>query len=214
MTAADALPFRRDFTVEDFRLRALERGWHPDADDFGDHHLNPLIADQLRSQPLRDAAVLIPVVDHPDMPKVLLTQRASHLRTHSGQVAFPGGRIDPEDAGAEAAALRECEEETGITPDLVEIVGRLPDYTSGSGFRISPVLSVLQPGFTIRPNPGEVDAVFEVPLAFLMDEANHGRGSRVVSGNLRHYFEMPYGDWHIWGVTAGIIRLMHQRLYS
>ena len=208
----DALSAGR-FTVGDFRDRAANRGWHPDS-DFGDHHLNPDITDYLKGRPLHDAAVLIPVIDHADAPSVLLTQRARHLRTHSGQIAFPGGRIDAEDGDAETAAIRECEEETGIGPEHVEIVGRLPDYMAGSGFRISPVLSVLTPGFTVQANPHEVDAVFEVPLAFLMDEANHGRGRRVVAGHMRNYFEMPYGDWYIWGVTAGIIRLMYERLYS
>lgn len=212
MTTPGALSADR-FTVEDFRVRAQMRGWHPEADEFGDHHLNPDIVDYLRGRPLHDAAVLVPVVDHPGEPSVLLTQRAMQLRTHSGQIAFPGGRIDPDDANAEFAAIRECEEETGIGPEHIEIVGRLPDYMAGSGYRISPVLSVLRPGFEIRANPGEVDAVFEVPLSFLMDEANHGRGRRVVAGHMRNYFEMPYGDWYIWGVTAGIIRLMYERLY-
>jgi len=203
-----------DFTAEDFRARAATRGWHPEADDFGDYHLNPDVTSALRTMPLRDAAVLVPVVDRPDQPSVLLTQRTMNLRTHSGQVAFPGGRIDPDDGTAEIAAIRECGEETGIGPEHIEIVGRLPDYIAGSGFRIAPVLSVVRPGFEIRPNPAEVDAVFEVPLSFLMDEANHGRGRRVVSGYMRNYFEMPYGDCYIWGVTAGIIRLMYERLYS
>lgn len=214
MTAGGTASIGRDFTVGEFRARAASRGWHADADDFGDHHLNPGITEELRTRPFRDAAVLIPVIDHSAAPTVLLTKRSAALRTHSGQIAFPGGRIDPGDGDAETAALRECEEETGIGAEHVEIVGRLPDYMAGSGFRIYPILSVLKPGFEVRPNPHEVDAVFEVPLSFLMDEANHAQGSRIVAGHMRHYFEMPYGDWYIWGVTAGIIRLMYERLYS
>lgn len=214
MTAPGETIAAGDFTAEDFRVRAAARGWHPEADDFGDYHLNPDVTEDLRAMALHDAAVLVPVIDRPDQLSVLLTQRTMNLRTHSGQIAFPGGRIDPDDGTAEIAAIRECGEETGIGPEHIEIVGRLPDYIAGSGFRISPVLSVVQPGFEIRPNPSEVDAVFEVPLSFLMDETNHGRGRRVVSGHMRNYFEMPYGDWYIWGVTAGIIRLMYERLYS
>jgi 8-oxo-dGTP pyrophosphatase MutT (NUDIX family) len=202
------------YTVADFRARAAERAGPIQRGDFGDHHLNPDAKELFLSAKWRDAAVLIPVVDRPDMPTVLLTQRTMKLRTHSGQIAFPGGRIDPEDHDAETAAMRECEEETGIGPEHVEIVGRLPEYMAGSGFRIAPILSVLEPGFTLKPNPHEVDAVFEVPLAFLMDEANHAQGSRIVGGHMRHYFEMPYEDWHIWGVTAGIIRVMYERLYT
>ncbi len=202
------------FTVDEFRARASERASPERCGDFGDHRLNPDAADQFAAFNWRDAAVLIPVIDRPRAPSVLLTQRAANLRTHSGQIAFPGGRIDPEDHDAETAAMRECEEETGIGPEHIEIVGRLPDYMAGSGFRIAPILSVVRPDFTIVANPHEVEAVFEVPLAFLMDEANHAQGSRIVGGHLRHYFEMPYDDWYIWGVTAGIIRAMYERLYK
>lgn len=201
------------FTVADFRTRAASLGPHVPEDDFGDHHLNPEFADMVRDNALNRAAVLIPVIDYPGEPAVLLTKRTDKLRTHSGQVAFPGGRIDPEDGDAETAAIRECAEETGIGADHIEIVGRLPDYMTGSGFRISPVLSVVTPGYAIVPNPDEVDAVFEVPFAYLMDEANHQRGSRMFQGRERFYYEMPYGERYIWGITAGIIRLMYERLY-
>jgi 8-oxo-dGTP pyrophosphatase MutT (NUDIX family) len=202
------------FTIADFRTRAAGHAPPVCGGDFGDHHLNPDFRDLVHSTAHREAAVLIPVIDRPDGPSVLLTQRTEKLRTHSGQVAFPGGRIDPEDGTAEIAAIRECEEETGIGADHIEIVGRLPDYRSGSGFLISPVLSVVTPGYAIVPNPDEVDAVFDVPLAFLMNIDNHRQGSIVFKGKERYFYEMPYGDWRIWGVTAGIIRLMYERLYT
>ena len=124
-------------------------------------------------------AVMIAVVDHPGDATLLLTQRTVHLRNHSGQIAFPGGRIDPEDATPEDAALRETEEEVGLDPSLIDIIGRMPDYVTGSGYRIAPVLGVVTPGFDLTIKPDEVDAAFEVPLRFLMDPANHRRESRL-----------------------------------
>lgn len=203
------------FSAEDFRRRvtgmqALEvDAWSR----FGDHRLNPDIVDELQSARLRDAAVLVPVVDTGKEARVILTQRTTTLRRHSGQVAFPGGAIDPSDASVEAAAMREAEEEIGLDPRFVEPIGRLPDYLTTTGFRIAPVLSIVTPGFTTRLNPHEVAAVFEVPLSFLMTEANHRRESRVWQGRERHYYTMPYDAWFIWGVTAGILRTLYERLY-
>jgi 8-oxo-dGTP pyrophosphatase MutT (NUDIX family) len=202
------------FSVEDFRVRAAERGQFSEHGEFGDHHLNPDFKELVAKNAFHDAAVLIPVIGETDAPSVLLTRRADSLRTHSGQVAFPGGKIDAEDMDPVAAAIRECEEETGIGASHIDVVGQLPDYMAGSGFRISPVLAVIAPGYRIDPNPDEVDAVFEVPLAFLMDQANHQKGSREFQGRERFYYEMPYDGWYIWGVTAGIIRLMYERLYA
>ncbi|MBW8283436.1 MAG: CoA pyrophosphatase, partial [Rhizobium sp.] len=163
---------------------------------------------------LKDAAVLVPVVDDPDGAKVILTQRTATLRKHSGQIAFPGGGIDEGDLSPEVAALREAREEIGLDPAFVETVGRLPQYLSATGFRIIPVLSVVKRGFVITPNPDEVDAVFEVPLSFLMDPDNHQRDSRMWQGIVRHFYVMPYGERHIWGITAGIIRTVYERLYA
>ena len=136
------------------------------------------------------------------------------MRSHSGQVAFPGGRVDPADASAEDAALRETFEEIGLPAHLVEVIGRMPDYVTGSGYRIVPVLGIVQPGFELVINNAEVDAAFEVPLGFLMNAANHKRESRVWLERERFYYTMPYGDRFIWGATAGIIRTLYERLYA
>jgi 8-oxo-dGTP pyrophosphatase MutT (NUDIX family) len=202
------------FTAGDFRRRA-ESATHPGGgDEFGDHRLNPDLRDLIVRPGLRDAAVLIPVVDHDDGATVILTQRAEAMRNHSGQIAFPGGKIDPEDPSPEDAALREADEEIGLDGSHVDIIGRLPDYVSGSGYRIAPVLSVVRPGFSLTINPHEVDAAFEVPLAFLMDPVNHRQQSRVWNERERFFYEMPFGERYIWGVTAGIIRSLYERLYA
>ena len=125
-----------------------------------------------------------------------------------------GGSVDPEDGSVEIAAMREAEEEIGLDRRFVEPVGRLPIYMTTTGFRITPVLAVVKPGYALTANPVEVDEVFETPLSFLMNPANHRRESRVWEGIERHYYVMPYGEHHIWGVTAGIIRTMYERLYA
>ena len=206
--------FSTAFTAEDFRRRAAtERAPFAD-DDCGDHRLNPDMRDLIVRDGLRDAAVLIPVVDHRDGASVILTKRAEKLRSHSGQVSFPGGRLDPTDPTPEHAALRETEEEIGLSPDHIEVVGRMPDYVSGSGFRIAPILSVVRPGFRLTINADEVDDAFEVPLSFLMDPRNHSRESRFWQEKERHFYTMPFGERYIWGVTAGIIRTLYERLYA
>ena len=208
MSDLEAAPF----SAEDFRLRAaIDRGPHEEY-DYGDHRFNPDHPRVTGPRQLRDAAVLIPVVDHGPEATVILTKRAETLTDHSGQVAFPGGRIDPTDASPEAAALREAEEEIGLDPGHVEIVGRMPDYVSGSGYRIAPVLSIVRPGFRLSINEHEVDAAFEVPLRFLMDPANHTQDSREFDSRRWVYYDMPYGGQRIWGVTAGIIRTLYERL--
>ena len=204
----------RVFTADDFRRRALRETGPFAVDEFGDHRLNPGLRDMIVRDGLRDAAVLVPVVDHGPEATVLLTQRNANLRSHSGQVAFPGGRIDAGDASAGAAALRETMEEIGLPGERVEVIGRLPDYVTGSGYRIAPVLSVVKPGFHLHLNPAEVDAAFEVPLSFLMDPANHHRQSRTLNEVRRYFYEMPFGERYIWGVTAGIIRTLYERLYA
>ena len=205
---------RVPFSSADFRARFAAQ---PDAhagDDYGDHRFNPGHPRLNQSKPLRNAAVLIPVVDHDGEATVLLTKRAEKLRSHSGQVAFPGGTIDPTDASPEAAALRETFEEIGLGQDRIEIFGRMPDYVAGSGYRIAPVLGIVQPGFQLTLNAEEVDAAFEVPLRFLMDPVNHKRDSRIWNDLEWFFYDMPYGDRRIWGVTAGIIRTLYERLYA
>ena len=201
------------YSAADFRQRAL-RAASRDGDVHGDHALNPASRASIVREGLRPAAVLVPVIDRAGGATMLLTKRTEKLKSHPGQVAFPGGRVDPDDASIEAAAKREAEEEVGLKPEYVEIVGTLADYYSGSGFRITPVLSIVQPTFTLTINPDEVDEAFEVPLGFLMDAANHHTDSRIWNNIERYFYTMPYGDRHIWGVTAGIIRAIHDRLYA
>lgn len=204
----------RLFSARDFRVRAaLERGSDGEG-DYGDHKWNPGIEPFLLQRALRDAAVLVPVVDHGEQATVLLTKRAEKLRNHSGQVAFPGGRIDATDGSPEEAALREAEEEIGLDRSFIDVIGRMPDYVSGSGYRIAPVLAVVRPGFLLTINQDEVEDAFEVPLSFLMDPANHSRDSRIWENRERFFYTMPYGERYIWGVTAGIIRTLYERLYA
>ena len=145
---------------------------------------------------------------------ILLTERTGHLRTHAGQIAFPGGRIDPEDAGPIEAALREAEEEIGLGSQFIETLALGPDYLTGSGYLIVPVLAVVRPDFRLALNPDEVADAFEVPLSFLMDPANHRKGARLWQGATRYFFEMPFGERYIWGATAGILRVIYERLYQ
>lgn len=202
------------FTLEDFRSRAGREDGQPEAEHLGDHLLNPSLRDMILDRELRDAAVLIAVVERDGEPSVILTQRTEQLRSHSGQVAFPGGRIDDGDGSPENAALREAGEEIGIAPSAFDVIGRMPDYATGSGYRIAPVLAVADPSAKMSINPAEVSEAFEVPLGFLMNPDNHRKESRVWQGKERFYWVMPYEERYIWGVTAGIIRVLYERLYA
>ena len=206
----------RPYSAEDFRRRVAARlGAGADGGVVaGDHVFNPEIAGMFLGIERRPAAVLIPVVDREPEATLLFTERNRSLRSHPGEIAFPGGRIDPQDGDAQTAALREAEEEIGLGREFVEVLSVGPDYLTGSGYRVAPVLAILQPGFELRLSPDEVADAFEVPLSFLMDPENHRKGSRVWKGAVRHFFEMPYRDRHIWGVTAGILRILYERLYA
>ncbi len=162
--------------------------------------------------PLTPAAVLFPIVLRDDGYTVLLTQRTAHLRDHAGQISFPGGRVEEYDLSPRDTALRETEEEIGLARELVEIVGFLPEYRTGTGFRVTPVVALVRPPFVLQPDPFEVAEIFEVPLSFLIDPANHQQHSMHYRGALRNYFAMPYGEYFIWGATAGMIRSLSERL--
>ncbi|WP_434515713.1 CoA pyrophosphatase [Dechloromonas sp. ARDL1] len=168
--------------------------------------------DGAQDEPLTPAAVLFPIVLRDDGHTVLLTQRTAHLRDHAGQISFPGGRVEAHDLTPIETALRETEEEIGLARERVEIVGFLPECRTGTGFRVTPVVALVRPPFDLQPDPFEVAEIFEVPLAFLIDPANHQRHSLHYRGALRHYFAMPYGEYFIWGATAGMIRSLSERL--
>ncbi len=182
----------------------------PASGDQGTDHMLSILA---REQPIRPAAVLIPVVDRPQ-PTVLLTQRSAHLNEHAGQISFPGGKIDPTDTSPLDAALREAEEEVGLTREFIDPIGYLDLYGTSFGFRILPTVAKIRPGFTLRISPAEVDDVFEVPLAFLMNPANHQLQSKEFRGVERFYYAMPYGERYIWGATAGILRVLYERIVA
>ncbi len=178
----------------------------------GDLDLDPLMWERAGVKASRPAAVLIPVVDRPD-PAVLLTLR-TELPSHPGQIAFPGGKIDPHDATPAEAALREAEEEIGLTHDLIEPIGYLDLYLTFSGYRILPTVARVSPDYRLVLNEHEVADAFEVPLGFLMDVQNHALHSRDWKGVERKYYAMPFGDRYIWGVTAGILRNLWERIYG
>lgn len=161
---------------------------------------------------LTPAAVLVALIERPSGFQVLLTRRTEHLRDHAGQISFPGGRIEPEDAGAEAAALREAEEEVGLPPSQVEIVGRLPVYPLRTGYLVHPVVAFVAPPLRLLPDPYEVAEIFEVPLEFFLDPDNHKPHEIEHQGELFRLYAMPYKDYYIWGATAAILRDLYHTL--
>jgi 8-oxo-dGTP pyrophosphatase MutT (NUDIX family) len=177
----------------------------------GDLDLNPSMWEAAGVSATKPAAVLVPVIDRSE-PTVLFTVRTAELASHAGQVAFPGGKIDPGDESPVAAALREAKEEVGLAPSLIEPLGYLDLYLTFSGFRILPTVARVQPDFAPMLNPSEVTEIFEVPLRFLMTPANHQRRSREWRGISREYYAIPFGDRYIWGITAGIVRNLYDRV--
>ena len=188
-------------------LNLLRACLSPQPGDYGAVH-----EDAVGDGELTPAAVLVPIILHPGQPSVLLTQRTAHLRDHAGQISFPGGRMEAEDSGPVDAALREAEEEIGLAPRHVEVVGFLPEYRTGTGFNVTPVVGFVTPPFDLRLDAFEVAEAFEVPLAFLLDTANHREHEIQWRGRLRRYHAMPYGDRFIWGATAGMIVSLCRRL--
>lgn len=175
------------------------------ADDLEKFHYNS-------QQPLKPAAVLLLVVNHPVNPTVLFTQRTADLADHAGQISFPGGRCEGSDESPERTALRELEEEVGIASERIELLGRLPQYRTSTGYDVTPVVGWAEPPLTYRPDPREVADVFEVPLAFLLDAGNHRYESAFYRGRMRKYWAMPYGERFIWGATAGMLVTFHRIL--
>lgn len=192
--------------------QVIERLRRPPAEDAparGDHDLNPGMEP---ADVLTPAAVLVPLVAHPDGLTAMFTQRTDHLLHHAGQISFPGGHRDPGDKTPEETALRETEEEVGLDRRHVEIVGRLDEYVTRTGFSITPVVALVTPPFETNPDPKEVVEVFEVPLSFLLDPANHQRHSREFEGRTREFHAMPFGDYYIWGATAGMLINLYEVL--
>jgi 8-oxo-dGTP pyrophosphatase MutT (NUDIX family) len=185
-------------TVEELRRRFAAAG--PAAETlYGDEGTRP------GRETLTPASVLVPIVPRGAGLTVILTQRAAHLRDHSGQISFPGGRVAAGDPSPEATALRESREEIGLDSTRVELLGRLTEYRTRTGYLITPVVGVVVPPFELRADASEVDEIFEVPLAFLLDPANHQRHSREWRGEMRSFFAMPYEGRYIWGATAGML---------
>jgi 8-oxo-dGTP pyrophosphatase MutT (NUDIX family) len=209
------------FSIEDVRARARARlsqdlparAFDPSFEPLrGDHALNPPGPGPETIARAIPAAVLAPIVARAGGATILLTLRASKMRSHSGQIAFPGGKIDPGETPREAA-IREAYEEIGVETRFIEPIGWLDPYLTGTGYRIMPLVAIVDPGFALAINPHEVEDVFETPLSFLMDPANHQRHQREWRGRLREFYAMPHGGRYIWGATAGILRNLYERLY-
>lgn len=203
----------RDWLVNRFAGRGSVPGYRPLGDTGavvrGDHALNPGLEPMT---PLKAAAVLVPLVEHQGGMTVLFTQRTAHLARHAGQVSFPGGRIEAGDSGPLETALRETEEEIGLEPDRVDVIGHLETYVTRTGFVVTPVVGVIAPPCELTPDPYEVAEIFEVPLAFLLDPVNHQRCSQEFEGVTRHFYAMQYGRHFIWGATAGMLIDLYELL--
>jgi 8-oxo-dGTP pyrophosphatase MutT (NUDIX family) len=208
----------KHWSEQQFRLAfqsAHSRSWQPDQ-----------TSDRVRfsDRPITAAAVLVPIVTHPEGFTVLLTERSADLNDHAGQVAFPGGRFDDDDGTLENTALREAEEEVGLSRDAVELIGRLPDYQTGSGFKVTPVVALVKPNQALRLQASEVADAFEVPLQFFLDPSNHQRRGYTMDQEQRSFFAMPWiapnerpraiagKEYFVWGATAAMLRNLYRFL--
>ena len=191
----------------------IRRALEAPAGGSSDYDLNP-DAPRLGRQRLRPASVLVPLVERGGGVNLILTRRAALLKHHPGQVAFPGGKQEPGDATPLAAALREAEEEIALRPGQVEVLGGLDPHETVTSFAVRPFVGLVDPGFRAVPDPGEVEEVFEVPLAFALDPANLQVHGRVWQGVLRRYYVIPYGPHYIWGATARMLKALSDRVLS
>jgi 8-oxo-dGTP pyrophosphatase MutT (NUDIX family) len=194
---------------QDWLRERLARPAPLDARNLSDGHRLPG-----REGPLTAAAVLVPLVNRSDALTVLFTQRSADLSDHPGQISFPGGRVDPDDADIDSTALRETTEEVGIASDRITILGRLADYETVTGYRVTPVVGWVEPPFEVAPDPVEVADIFEVPLAFLLEPAHQQRHFRMMGATRRDYYAIPYGERYIWGATAAMLMIFDRTLRS
>ena len=210
MEQGDIFPTGNDrrllFSLEEFRnifLTALRQNVDQNRhDNLGDHNLNPGMSIPELSKP---AAVLVPVVGREREPTILLTKRSEDLNHHAGQVSFPGGRYEDSDANMIHTALRETEEEIGLSRDAVEVIGELPTYETRTGFSVKPIVGLIKPPLELNVDSKEVAAVFEIPMSFVLDRRNHEKHSREWQNKMRHFYVFPHPKYYIWGATAGIL---------
>ena len=194
----DVVWLRRHFAAAPVSVEAV----------YGDQDARP------EASTLKGAAVLLPIVARPEELTVLFTRRTAHLRAHSGQISFPGGRVERRDATLEETALRETQEEIGLARARVEVLGRLADYHTRTGYRVTPVVGLVSLPLALSLDTQEVDEAFEVPLSFLLDPANHQRHSRAFQGTQVQYYAIPYRDYYIWGATAGMLVNFYRHLVA
>ena len=208
-------PQLRDRIVSKLRPTAYSRAHDDLRPSTGDHDLNPFMKEWVDAEErLKPAAVLVPIIEHNTGLTVLLTKRTDHLHHHAGQISFPGGRVEEDDLNAIDTALRETKEEIGLNRTFIEVAGYLDDYETGTGFQITPVVGFVRLGFDLNVDDFEVAEVFEVPLEFLFDPKNHQRHSRDHNGRQRQYYAMPYGEFYIWGATAGMLMNLYRRVHD